>query len=167
MYNRWGKIDEKGVVVVGCGPVKSLLQSRLSLPPQGGADPLGGVGVGPVAVPTAGGEQLAAHLAHALLLLHGDEVLLLGVGEGEGHADQQGRHGHGPGGAAAEQQRRLDDVGRRLELVPDPAACGRRDYVAQREEAVAERLLLGVEVAVGGDFGVCNRKKSGQFGGSA
>lgn len=64
-----------------------ILQSRLRLLGQGSADPLRRG----AAFQHSGREQLAAHLTHLVLLLHGDQVLLLGEGQRPGHADEDGR----------------------------------------------------------------------------
>lgn len=94
------------------------------------------------------GEDVSAHLAHANLLLHGDDLLLLGPAQGEGHADQQGGDGDGPHGAAGEEDDALDDAVGGLVLVPEPGARGRRDDVAQRRDPLGEGLLRRVVVGV-------------------
>ena len=106
------------------------LQSRACLgASERGADPLGRAPL--LVVLDAVGEDVAAHLAHALLLLHGHVRLLVGDGQRVGDADEQGRDGYGPRGAAAEEQRRLEHPRRGLVLVPEPAARRGRDDVAQ------------------------------------
>jgi hypothetical protein len=94
------------------------------------------------------GEDIAAHLAHALLLLDGQVLLLLGHGQGVGDADQQGADGDGPGRAAAEGQRRRQDVRGRLELVPEPGPGCRGDDVLQGCEALREGFAARVVVGV-------------------
>lgn len=118
---------------------------------QGLADDVGGA----AALAAAGGEDVGAHLAHADLLLHGDDLLLLGPAQGKGHADQQGGDGDGPHGAAGEEDDALDDAVGGLVLVPEPGASGRRDDVAQGRDALGEGLLRRVVVGVVGDFRVC------------
>lgn len=72
------------------------LQAGLDLSTaQGSANPLGGSVLAAVDGACTGrvdvtSQELVSALAHALLLLHGDHVLLLGEGESEGHADEQG-----------------------------------------------------------------------------
>lgn len=112
---------------------------------------------GAAALATTGGEHVGAHLAHADLLLHGDDLLLLGPAQGEGHADQQGGDGDGPHGAAGEEDDALEDAVGGLVLVPEPGARGRRDDVAQGRDPLGEGLLRRVVVGVVGDLRVCFR----------
>lgn len=130
----------------------SSLDLNASLLAEGLANNIGGAAL---ATGATGGEDVGAHLAHAHLLLHGDDLLLLGPAQGEGHADQQGGDRDGPHGAAGEEDDALDDAVGGLVLVPEPGARGRRDDVAQGGEPLGEGLLRRVVVGVVGDFGVC------------
>lgn len=101
----------------------------------------------------ARGQQLAARLAHVVLLLHGRQLLVLGEGEGKGHAEEERRRGDDPGALAAKGQRAPGGAGDGVDAARDPAARRRRDDVAEGVEALGERLFCGVEVGLVGDFG--------------
>ena len=79
----------------------------------------------------AGRQQLAALLAHVVLLLHGGELLVLGKGQRKGHAEEEGRRGDDPRGLTAKRQGRPRGARDGVELARDPAARRGRDDVAQ------------------------------------
>lgn len=102
------------------------LQSRLGgVVTQRSADPLSGALLRP------GRQQLAALLAHVVLLLHGGELLVLGEGEREGDAEEEGRGGDDPGALAAEGQDAPRLAGDVADVAGHPASRGRGDDVAQ------------------------------------
>lgn len=84
----------------------------------------------------ARGQDLAAHLAHLHLLLHLDDLLLLGPGEGPGDAEQQDGAADDPEGLAADGERRADGARDGPDLGRDVAPRRRRDDVAQRVQPV-------------------------------
>lgn len=108
-----------------------------------------------IALLLAARQQVTALLPHPLLLLHGDDALLLGPAQRPGDADEQRRHADGPQGAAREEHGRLGEAACGLEFVPEPAARRGRDDVAQRKDALGERLGGWVVVGFGGYFRVC------------
>ena len=127
-------------------------QSRLRLLAERGTNPLGRRAAGSAI--GAGSQQLAAHLAHAVLLLHGEQVLLLGVGERPGDADEDGRRADDVDGPGREPGQALCGAEAVAEAGGEPAARRGRDNVAQGGEAVGEGLALGVVLGLFGDFGV-------------
>lgn len=134
-----------------CRWIKTHLQSRLGLAvAERGTDPVGGA-----LLLGAGGQHVAAALAHVVLLLHGGVLEVLVEGEGKGDADEEGRGGEDPGALAAEGQDAPGAAGEGAHAVGDPAAGLGRHDVAQGVEALGEGLVLGVKVRVVGDFGVC------------
>lgn len=112
-----------------------------------------------LALAGASRQQLTAHLPHTLLLLHGQDVLLLSPGKGKGDTDKQGAHGDRPSGTAEESKGGAHDTVAELEFAVEPATCGWRDDVAQGIEPLAKRLAAGVVVRVCGNLRVCLRSR--------
>lgn len=118
------------------------------------ADLLGCVTLLLVSAASASREQFLAHLAHALLLLHCLELLVLSVRQRKRHAHQQCGHRQVPRRLAREGRGRVHYLLRAHPLAVGRRTRGRRDYVAELIEAVAEGLLGRVEVRLSGNLGV-------------
>lgn len=98
---------------------------------------------------------LIGTLDHALLPLHLDVLLLLGVGQRPRDTNQESAGTDNPQGLAAEGQTGLAEGCERRNGVGDGAARGGRDHVFQGGDTLVEGFVLEDFLFFVGDFRFC------------